>query len=84
EIGSLSVIRARFDKRRARGGLAATVGKLMGMDAKLAQYRDGAAFCRHVLDRSGVEGLNLAFEHPRNLPSVTELHDPQLWVDRMG
>ena len=84
EIATLGVIRARFDKRRARGGLSATFGKLMGMDVKLAQYRDGAAFCRHVIDRIGVEGLNLAFERPGHLPGVEELHDPQAWVDRMG
>lgn len=83
-IKTLPTIRASFDKRRARGGMAGLVGKMLGMDAKMAQYRDGAEFCRVVINKAGVETLNLAFRSADDLPTITELHDPQAWLTRQG
>lgn len=83
-IGSVASIRAKFDARRARGGLTGMVNKLMGMDAKLAQYADGARFCRTVIETGGIELLNLAFTGPQALPSLDELLHPQQWCTRMS
>lgn len=82
-IDSLPVIRRRFEARRDAGGRFAALGKLIGMDAKLAQYRDGAAFCRVVLERAGHEGLNRVFASAEHLPSRDELAAPQRWMDRV-
>lgn len=83
EIRSVASIRARFDARRARGGIFALVNRLLGMDAKLAQYADGAKFCRHAIKVGGTPLLNLAFESPQQLPSLTELLNPDQWCERM-
>lgn len=82
-IGTLSVIRGRFEARRDSGGRFAAIGKLVGMDAKLAQYRDGAVFCRAVLDVAGHQGLNRVFESAASLPSRVELLEPDLWLRRV-
>ncbi|MGI5952435.1 MAG: zinc-dependent metalloprotease [Brooklawnia sp.] len=82
-IPTVTTIRARFEARRARRGIFALINKLLGMDAKLAQYADGARFCRHVIGVGGTELLNRAFEGPQNLPNLAELLHPQQWCDRM-
>ncbi|MGA4668925.1 zinc-dependent metalloprotease [Propionibacteriaceae bacterium Y1923] len=82
-IETLPVIRKRFEARRDGGGRFAAIGKLVGMDAKLAQYRDGAVFSRAVLDVAGHQGLNRVFESPQHLPSRDELLEPALWMRRV-
>ncbi|HMO10879.1 MAG TPA: zinc-dependent metalloprotease, partial [Actinotalea sp.] len=42
-------LRARMEARRSAGGVQKVVRRLIGLDAKLAQYRDGAVFVRAVL-----------------------------------
>ncbi len=59
-------------------------GKLIGNDLKLAQYRDGATFCKAVIEEIGVEGLNQAFASAEMLPSMAEIHAPHTWVQRVG
>lgn len=82
-IGSLPIIRGRFEARRDNPGRFAAIGKLVGMDAKLAQYRDGAVFCRAVLDVAGHQGLNRVFESPATLPTREELLDSEQWMKRV-
>jgi coenzyme F420 biosynthesis associated uncharacterized protein len=82
-VPSLPTIRARFEGHRGRGGLAAVVDRLMGLDLKLAQYRDGAAFCRAVLDAVGVDGLNAVYRSSGLLPTLEEIHAPATWLARV-
>jgi coenzyme F420 biosynthesis associated uncharacterized protein len=82
-LPTLPIIRRAFEARRDRRGWASLVGKLLGNDLKLAQYRDGAEFCRGVIDRVAVPGLNAAFANVENLPSMAEIHDPAAWVKRV-
>ncbi|WP_229117720.1 zinc-dependent metalloprotease [Enemella evansiae] len=83
-IGSVTQIRQRFERRRSGRGLDKVVRRLLGMDLKLAQYRDGARFCRAVVDRVGFTGFNQALASPAELPSLAEIHDPDAWLRRMG
>lgn len=82
-VPTVATIRRAFDKRRGRGGWTAVVNKALGMDLKLAQYREGAAFCRAAIDAVGVEGLNAVFVGPENLPRPGEIADPGRWVRRV-
>jgi len=81
-VPSVATIRQRFDAQRQRTGWRRLVNRLLGMDLKLAQYRDGAAFCRAVIDRVGVAGLNAVYESSGMLPSLDEIHHPETWLDR--
>lgn len=83
-IPTLPAIRRAFENRRDRQGWPALVQKLLGLDLKRAQYRDGAAFCRAVIGRVGVDGLNRVFEGPDLVPTLTEIHGPQQWLQRVG
>lgn len=82
-VPTLASIRRSFNARRESGGIFGIVSKLLGLDVKMAQYRDGAAFCRAVIDASDVATLNRAFSAPGMLPSVAELRDPQRWLQRL-
>ena len=83
-IGSVEAIRAKFDERRKGAGtLDRLVRRLLGLDAKMAQYRDGAAFVRAVVDKVGMSEFNAVFAGPEHLPSKAEIHDPQAWVARV-
>ncbi|SER76566.1 putative hydrolase/uncharacterized protein, coenzyme F420 biosynthesis associated [Propionibacterium cyclohexanicum] len=88
-VPTLASIRSGFDRRRARKGPSSWLGRLIGMDSKLAQYRDGAKFCRAVIasgpgEDQGIELLNRVFEAPTMLPSFDELINPADWIARVG
>lgn len=83
-IPSVRHIRQKFNKRRnSKKPLAALLNRLLGMDEKLAQYRDGAKFCRTVIAQVDHEGLNAVFDREENLPTLTEIHEPELWLARV-
>jgi coenzyme F420 biosynthesis associated uncharacterized protein len=83
-IPTVAEIRAKFTKRRKGvGTLDRLLRRLLGLDQKMAQYRDGAVFVRRTVDRVGMEGFNAVFAEPANLPSKDEIHDPSAWVRRV-
>jgi coenzyme F420 biosynthesis associated uncharacterized protein len=83
-IPSVDVIRAKFNQRRKGAGyLDRLLRRLLGMDAKMAQYRDGAAFVRAVVDKVGMDDFNAVWSAPENLPSKAEIGDPEAWVRRV-
>jgi len=83
-IPSVTTIRKAFNKRRQGiGVLDRLLRRLLGLEAKMAQYRDGAKFVRHVVDRVGMEEFNAVFAGPENLPSKAEIVDPDAWVTRV-
>jgi coenzyme F420 biosynthesis associated uncharacterized protein len=83
-IPTVDAIRARFDKRRkGAGSMDRLLRRLLGLEAKMAQYRNGAAFVRGVVDTVGMEGFNKVWVEPANLPSKDEIADPRAWVSRV-
>ena len=86
-VPSVAQIRQRFEGRRASQsavrGADSLWRKALGMDAKMAQYREGAAFVRGVMDEGGMAMVNRVWETPGNLPSITEVREPGLWITRM-
>jgi coenzyme F420 biosynthesis associated uncharacterized protein len=83
-IPSVAKIREKFNRRRqGAGGLDQLLRRLLGFDAKMRQYRDGAAFVRGVVDRVGMDGLNKVWTSPNTLPSKAEIGDPAAWVRRV-
>lgn len=86
-VPSVRRIRTRFDARRAAGaratGVKRVVRSALGLDAKLAQYREGAAFVRGVRRQVGVDGFNAVWTGPAQLPTPAEIADPGAWVQRV-
>ena len=83
-IPSVGKIRNKFNERRKGVGvLDKVLRRLLGLDAKMAQYRDGAKFVRHVVDEAGMEQFNAVWERPEHLPSKAEIGDPKAWMSRV-
>ncbi len=85
-VRTVRQIRAKFEKRRDGQGAPAAdlvLRRLIGMDAKLAQYRDGAEFVRRVERVVRRRGLNAVWESPETLPTAREISDPRAWVRRV-
>jgi coenzyme F420 biosynthesis associated uncharacterized protein len=83
-IPSVAMIRRKFNRRRQGvGTLDRVLRRLLGLEAKMAQYRDGAAFVRAVVDKVGMADFNAVWAAPENLPSKTEIADPNGWVTRV-
>ena len=80
-------IRARFEARRSTAGMHGpadrVLRRLLGLDLKLAQYRDGAKFVRSVTRAVGQDGLNAVWASPQALPGSREIQDPRAWVRRV-
>ncbi len=84
-VPSVSEIREKFQQRRASGAgrLDQALRKLLGLDAKLRQYRDGERFVRAVVDEVGMDGFNRVWTSPNTLPTKAEIAKPAEWVARV-
>ncbi len=83
-VPSVRAIRKAFDARRSSPrGTDLVLRKVLGMDAKIAQYVDGAAFVRGVRRRAGSTALNVVWEGPEHLPTPREISDPAAWLRRV-
>ncbi|MFG3347376.1 zinc-dependent metalloprotease [Streptomyces sp. NPDC048018] len=84
-VPSVAEIREKFQQRRARGAsrLDLALRKLLGLDAKLRQYRDGERFVRAVVDEVGMDGFNRVWTSPNTLPTKAEIAKPADWVARV-
>ena len=84
-VPSVKTIRQRFNARgKDRGAVEKFIRSLLGLDAKMRQYSDGSKFVREVVDAVGMAGFNRVWESADHLPTEPEIHDPKLWVERMG
>ena len=84
-VPSVKTIRRRFEQRgKTRSPLEKAIRRLLQLDMKAAQYRDGQKFVAHIVDAVGMEKFNTVWQSPQHLPTEDELHDPQRWIERMG
>ncbi|MGL5819861.1 MAG: zinc-dependent metalloprotease [Phycicoccus sp.] len=83
-IPTVAEIRRRFSaRRRGMGGPDRMLRRLLGLEAKMRQYRDGAVFVRGVQAEVGVDGFNAVWASPETLPLPAEITDPKTWVRRV-
>jgi coenzyme F420 biosynthesis associated uncharacterized protein len=83
-VPSVGTIRSRFDKRRkGRSQADRVLRRLLGLDAKMRQYADGAAVVNAVVERVGMAGFNAVWSAPDRLPSAAEIADPAAWLRRV-
>ncbi|MET9473434.1 MULTISPECIES: zinc-dependent metalloprotease [unclassified Streptomyces] len=84
-VSSVGEIREKFQQRRARGAsrLDQALRKLLGLDAKLRQYRDGERFVRAVVEEVGMDGFNRVWTSPNTLPTKAEIAAPADWIARV-
>jgi coenzyme F420 biosynthesis associated uncharacterized protein len=84
-VPTVAEIREKFQQRRAKGAsrLDMALRKLLGLDAKLRQYRDGERFVRAVVDQVGMDGFNRVWTSPNTLPTKVEIAKPADWIARV-
>lgn len=84
-VATVAEIREKFSQRRASGAsrLDQALRRLLGLDAKLRQYRDGERFVRAVVDEVGMDGFNRVWTSPNTLPTKAEIAKPADWVARV-
>ncbi len=70
-------------RRRNKSFPAKIVSQLVGMDAKMRQYTNGAKFIEEVERQGGRELFDLAWRGPEWLPSLEEIKNSASWVSRV-
>ncbi|MBV9291123.1 MAG: zinc-dependent metalloprotease [Frankiales bacterium] len=84
-VPSVEQIRSRFEGRRRSGNpVERMLRRLFGIEMKMKQYAEGAAFVRAVVDRVGMAGLNRVWASPDLLPDAAEIRAPQRWLTRVA
>ena len=83
-IPTVAQIRAKFtERRKGAGAVDKMLRRLLGLEAKMRQYKDGAEFVRGVQEKVGVDGFNAIWTSPDTLPQPLEITDPAAWVTRV-
>lgn len=82
-LPSAARLREALERRRdTRPTLLRIFERLLGLELKLRQYRDGKRFCDHIVAEAGVPALHRVWSSPEALPSLAELADPTAWIER--
>lgn len=82
-LPSAAALREALERRRdERTGPLRLLERLLGLELKLRQYREGKRFVDEVVERGGMAALNRAWSAPEMLPTLVELRDPALWLRR--
>ncbi len=77
-------LKDRMERSRMhRPPLETAIFRITGLDMKLEQYRLGERFADAVASRVGMEGLNRVWEAPESMPTLREIQDPGLWMERV-
>jgi coenzyme F420 biosynthesis associated uncharacterized protein len=88
-VGDLVPSAARFAavlqaRRRRSNPLSRLVLRLTGIEGKLNQYAAGERFIAAIEAVGGPRAIDVCWTAPENLPSLEEIRNPQLWLDRVG
>lgn len=80
-VPSVTEIRSKFEVRRDSNKKLLT--RVLGMDEKLLQYRKGEVFVSNCVADMGISDFNVVWESPENLPTMSEIENPQEWRSRI-
>ncbi len=75
------VLRERRNKSR---GPVRLLQQAIGIEAKLRQYEQGERFIAAAEAAGGPAVLDIAWRGPEWLPTITEIRDAALWLERVG
>jgi putative hydrolase len=84
-VPSLTQIEEALRRHRVdRGRAADFVDRMLGLELGRDHYERGHAFCRGVVERAGLEGLDRLWESEAMVPTPNELAAPGLWLARIN
>ena len=70
-------------RRQTMSGPVRLLQRLIGLEAKLAQYEQGERFIETIERAGGPDYLERAFESPDELPTLAEIREPDEWMRRV-
>ena len=70
-------------RRNNTKGVARIMQKLIGIDAKLAQYEQGERFIEAIEADRGGRAVDIIWTDATHLPSMEEIKDPTQWMARV-
>jgi len=70
-------------RRRNVRGMARLIQRLLGIEAKLAQYQAGEDFIAQIEAERGPRAVDRIWERVEHLPSMAEIRNPQAWLERV-
>jgi coenzyme F420 biosynthesis associated uncharacterized protein len=76
-----AVLQAR---RRRSNPLSRLTLRLTGIEGKLNQYAAGERFIAAIEADGGPRAIDVCWLAPENLPSLEEIRNPDIWLDRIG
>lgn len=71
-------------RRESASGVSRLLQQLVGLEAKLRQYKEGERFVEAVEATGGHALLSLVWEDASYLPTLDEVRDPPRWIARVG
>jgi coenzyme F420 biosynthesis associated uncharacterized protein len=75
---------SRIIKQRRQDPRTAMLMRLVGLEMKMKQYENGARFIEQVERHAGWAALDRAWQSPEQLPTLPEIGDARLWLERVG
>lgn len=77
-------IRDKMESRRKRSRtIDRLFSRLTGLNVKMEQYRLGEIFVNEVVERKGIDFMNRVWSGAEYLPSMEEIRQPELWIQRV-
>jgi coenzyme F420 biosynthesis associated uncharacterized protein len=84
QVADLDGMRRSLKERRSAGGVEKAFQRAIGFETKVRQYDAGEFFVRSCVDRVGMDGFNLVWDRPENLPTTEEVAEPERWLARVA
>ncbi|MFT5530847.1 MAG: coenzyme F420 biosynthesis associated uncharacterized protein [Candidatus Poriferisodalaceae bacterium] len=75
--------RVLHDRRQNSKGMTRLMQKVIGLEAKLAQYKLGEDFIEDLEADRGPRGVDRIWESVDNLPTMDEIKNPESWLTRV-
>ena len=72
------------ERRSNASGFNRFLQRLIGLEAKMAQYEEGERFVHAVESDGGRQLFDRVWERPEHLPTIDEIRQPRQWIERMS
>ena len=76
--------RVLHQRRTQPKGVAKVMQKLIGIEAKLAQYEQGERFIEAIEAERGDRAIDVIWTDAAHLPTLEEIKSPTTWLDRVA
>ncbi|MGQ0669100.1 MAG: zinc-dependent metalloprotease [Actinomycetota bacterium] len=83
-VKDLARMRRSLKDRRRSSGAERAFQRVIGFESKVRQYEAGERFVTSIVNRVGMDGFNMVWQREGNLPTMSEIANPDLWMARVA